>query len=215
MEPKIKKALTVPNIQSQKIERIPFEGKWYDAFKRPQNRGVWFVYGGSGSGKSTFVMMLSKMLATFYKTFYNLLEEETDDSDFIDRTLLIGMQDVKDSFTAGRYNLKELDVFLSRRGSPKVIIIDSCPYIFKKWDEYLEFKRKWATKKIIIIVGHAEGKNPRTDLQKDIMYDAKMKLFISGYLVSNKGRTIGPNGGEFIIYEQGYNKLRGGKKKTS
>lgn len=212
---KLKKALTVPNIQSQKIVRIPFEGKWYNAFKRPQNRGIWFVYGGSGSGKSTFMMMLAKELAKTYKTFYNLLEEETDDSDFIDRTLMCGMQDVKDSFTAGRYDLDELDVFLSRRDSAHVIIIDSCPYLLKKWDEYLKFKRKWATKKIIILVGHAEGKNPRTDLQKDIMYDAKMKLFISGYLVSNKGRTIGPNGGEFIIWKEGYDKVRGAKKKTS
>ena len=41
------------------------------------------------------------------------------------------------------------------------------------------------------------------------MYDAKMKIFVSGYLATCKGRTIGPNGGRFIIWEDGYKKIQG------
>lgn len=201
--------MTVANIVNQKIVRIPFTGDWYQAFKQPQNRGVWFAYGGSGSGKSTFMMRLAKELAKTYKTLYDLLEEEVDDSDFIERTELCKMQDVEDSFHAQRFTIRELDEYLEKRNSPDVVVIDSAPYFFNTWDEYYAFKQKWAKRKIIIIVGHAEGKNPSTELQKRIMYDAKMKIFISGYLAVCKGRTIGPNGGRFIIWKEGYEALQG------
>ncbi|WP_161531285.1 AAA family ATPase [Riemerella anatipestifer] len=206
---KLKQVLTVANIQNTKIERLPFEGVWYEAFGRPQNRGVWFVWGGSGSGKSTFAMQLAKVLAECDKTFYDLLEEETDDSDFVDRTELCKMQDVADTFNAQKFTLEELDLYLSKRNSPKYVIIDSVPYFFKSWDEYMVFKKKWATQKVLVFIGHAEGKNPADKLQTRIMYDAKMKIFVSGYLATCKGRTIGPNGGNYIIWKEGYEALVG------
>ncbi len=210
-QPKLKRVLTVANILNQNIVRIPFEddSDWYQAYKRPQNRGVWFMWGGSGSGKSTKAMMTAKKLAQYDKTLYATQEEETDDSDFVDRVELLKMQDVKKHFHAQSYTLQELDEYLEKRGSAHTVVMDSAPYYFKTWEEYYLFKKKWATKKLIIIIGHAEGKNPSTELQKRIMYDAKMKIFISGYLATCKGRTIGPNGGRFIIWKEGYEKLHG------
>lgn len=206
---KLKRVLTVGNVQTQKIHRIPFAGKWFETFEKPQDRGVWFLYGTSGSGKSTFAMMLAKELAKHYKTFYNTLEEETDDSDFIERLELVKMQDVKKNFFTQKYSPEQLDEYLSRRDSPKVVFIDSVPYFFKRWSDYMEFKNKWSKSKIIILIGHAKGKEPRTDLQVDIKYDAKMKFFATGYLLINQGRKIGPNGGRFIIWKDGYEKLHG------
>lgn len=209
---KLKKLLTVANIQNTKVERIPFEDEWYEAFKQPQNRGVWYVWGGSGSGKSSFAMQLAKELAKSGNVLYNVLEEETDDSDFIDRTITFQMQDVKESFHAQRYTLKELNAYLEKRSSADYIIIDSLPYFLENWQEYKEFKQQWATKKVLIFIGHAEGKNPSTELQKKVMFDAKMKIFVSGYLATCKGRTIGPNGGRFIVWQEGYEALQGAKK---
>ena len=209
---KLKKLLTVANIQNTKVERIPFENEWYEAFKQPQNRGVWYVWGGSGSGKSSFAMQLAKELAKSGNVLYNVLEEETDDSDFIDRTITFQMQDVKESFHAQRYTLKELNAYLEKRNSADFIIIDSLPYFLENWQEYKEFKQKWATKKVLIFIGHADGKNPSTELQKKVMFDAKMKIFVSGYLATCKGRTIGPNGGRFIVWQEGYEALQGTKQ---
>ncbi len=206
---KLKRALTVANIQNTKIERLGFSGAWYEAFGNPQNRGVWFVYGGSGSGKSIFAMQLAKNFATLGRTFYNLREEETDDSDFIERTELCQMQDVASNFNVQSYTLEELDTYLAKRNSPNYIIVDSLPYFLNNWEAYRTFKQKWATKKVIVFIGHAEGKNPSTDLQKRIMYDAKMKIFVSGYLAFCRGRTIGPNGGRYVIWQEGYDKLNG------
>jgi uridine kinase len=203
------KALTVANILNQKIQRIEFKDKWFDAFKEPQNKGVWFVWGGSGSGKSTFVIKLCKELALLdFKVFLNILEEETDDTDFIDRVNLNEMQDVEGNFLARSYDYQEMVHYLKRKNSPKVVVIDSATYFFESFDQYKQFKKMFKDK-IIIITGHANGKNPKHALEDAIMFDAKMKIFVNGYLALCKGRTIGPNGGRYVIWEHGYKKLNG------
>lgn len=207
---KLKKVLTVANVQNQSVTRLDWVGEFLNAFGRPQNRGLWFVWGGSGSGKSSFVMQLAKALAQLFSVLYNLLEEEPDDSDYIDRTIQFNMQDVKDNFHTANYNtIEQLDVYCEKRNSAKVIIIDSIVYLTKDWDAWFAFKKKWEKKKILIVVGHAKGKNPKTEFEDKIMFDAKMKIFITGYLAICKGRTIGKNGGKFIVYKEGYEKLRG------
>lgn len=205
---KLKRVLTVANIQNQNIVRIPFEGEWYEAFRQPQTKGVWFVWGGSGSGKSTFLMLLAKELAKTYKVFYNLLEEELDDSDFVERTELCEMAEVQHNFSAQRYEYEELIKFLDKKGSAKVVVIDSITYFTKDFEKYMALKKRYPDK-IFIISGHADGKKPRSKIEEDIMYDAKMKIFVSGYLATCKGRTIGPNGGLYIVWKQGYEKLTG------
>ena len=203
------KVLTVANIMNQNVSRVNFSGKWYEAFKQPQDRGVWFIWGTSGSGKSTFVLMICKALAELgYKAFLNLLEEETDDTDFIDRVAMLNMNEVADSFWARTYNHDELVVYLKKNTRIKVVVIDSATYFFESLEQYKRFKRMFKDR-IIIITGHANGKNPKSAIEDSIMYDAKMKIFTNGYLASCKGRTIGPNGGKFIIYEEGYNNING------
>lgn len=207
---KLKKVLTVANIQNQSVTRLDWSGEFLNAFGRPQDRGLWFVWGDSGSGKSSFVMQLAKAMSCMFPTLYNLLEEEPDDSDYIDRTKLFNMQDVKDNFHTANYTtLEELDAYCEKRNSKKVIIIDSIVYLTKDWEAWFAFKKKWEKKKILIVVGHAKGKNPKTEFEDKIMFDAKMKIFITGYLAICKGRTIGKNGGKYIVYQEGYEKLRG------
>lgn len=206
------KVLTVANIINQAIKRIMFTGDWYQAFKNPQDKGVWFIWGGSGSGKSTFILMLCKALAQLgFKVFLNLCEEETDDSDFIDRVEMLQMNEVSDNFHALTYNYNDLCIYLKKRDSPKVVVIDSATYFFESFDQYKSFKQMFKNK-IIIITGHARGNNPKFELEDRIMFDAKMKIFINGYLAVCKGRTIGPNGGRFIVWQEGYDEIHGTNK---
>jgi len=211
----MKKALNVGNIVNQKVTLIDFEKiapKLYQAFGNPQNRGVWFVWGGSGSGKSSVLLDIVKALCEELKAIHNELEEELDDDDFIKRTNLKNMQDVKDNYYAASYNYKELCEFLDRRNSPEVVLINSASYFFESLEKYFEFTRKYKRRKIIIISGMALGSNPYSEMEKKIMYDANKKIFVSGYLATCKGRTIGPNGGTYIVWQEGYEKLRGSEK---
>ena len=203
------KALTVANIIGQVVQRIQFTGKWFEAFKQPQDKGVWFIWGGSASGKSTFVMMLCKTLALLgFKVFLNLCEEEVDDTDFIDRVNILEMQEVATNFLARTYDYNDMVAYLKRKNSPKVVVIDSATYFFESFEQFRQFKKMFKDK-IIIITGHANGKNPKTNLEDNIMFDAKMKIFVNGYLAICKGRTIGPNGGQFVIWKAGYDKFHG------
>ena len=204
----IKKALTVANLVSQTVNRIPFEGEFYEAYRQPQSKGVWFIWGGSSSGKSSKVMQLAKAFAKFEKVLYNLLEEDVDDSDVIERVELFNMHEVKNNFLMQKYTLEELTLYLGKRNSPKVVIIDSATYFFKNFQEYIAFKQLFKSK-IIIITAHAQGQNPRSELEKDIMFDAKQKIFVNRFLSICKGRTIGPNGGTFIVWREGYEKAIG------
>lgn len=209
----MKKALRIRDIRAQTINRIPFIGAFFQAFRQPQSKGFWFVWGSSSSGKSSFVMQLAKALALHFKVLYNLLEEELDDSDFIERVELFEMHEVEHNFLAVRYTMTELLAYLKKRNPPKVLIIDSATYFFKNFQEYMEFKE--ATKHLIVIItGHAQGNNPRSELEKDIMYDVKQKIFVNAFLAVCKGRTIGPNGGLFIIWDEGYEKARGTEQKN-
>lgn len=214
MEISLKKALTVANVTNQKIKLIEFSvhaPDLYLAFGNPQDRGVWFAWGGSGSGKSSLVLDITKAFCLAgKKAIHNELEEELDDDDFIERIKLKSMQDVKANFLAASYNYTELCAFLDKRGSPEVVIINSASYFFEEGiSQYLEFTRKYKRRKVIIILGMAQGKNPYSELEKRIMYDANKKIFCDGYLASCKGRKIGPNGGTYIIWQEGYERLRG------
>lgn len=208
-KPKLSKVLTVANILNQAIVRIDFTGEWFEAFRKPQNKGFWFIWGTSGSGKSYFVMLLCKALAILgYKVFYNTLEEDTDDTDFIDRVGAVQMNEVEGNFWAKTFNYNDTVTYLKANKKYNVIVIDSATYFFDNFDQYLEFKALFKDR-IVIITGHANGKNPRTKLEEDIMYDAKMKIYTNGYLAICRGRTIGPNGGRFIIYKKGFEDLNG------
>lgn len=208
----IKKALTVANVINQKVTLIEFydyANDLYQAFGNPQNKGIWFVWGGSGSGKSSLLLDITKAFCKDLKAIHNEREEDLDDVDFINRLKLKNMQDVKDNFLTASYDYDEMCKYLDSRNSPKVVVINSATYFFKDLAQYFEFTKKYKRKKIIIISGMAKGNNPLTYMEEKIMYDANKKIFCSGYLASCKGRTIGPNGGTYIIWQEGYEKLRG------
>tara|TARA_R110000868_G_scaffold52171_6_gene165002 strand:+ start:4671 stop:5318 length:648 start_codon:yes stop_codon:yes gene_type:complete len=213
----MKKALTVTNIINQKVTLIDFKKthpQLYQAFGNPQNKGIWFVWGGSGSGKSSLLLDIAKAFAENLKTIHNELEEDLDDLDFINRMRLKNMQDVKDNYLTASYNYDELCEYLDKRDSPKVVIINSATYFFKDLQQYFDFTNKYKRKKIIIISGMAKSNNPYSELETKIMYDANKKIFVAGYQALCKGRTIGPNGGIYIIWAEGYEKVRGAQEKN-
>lgn len=209
---KLKKALTVANIVNQKVTLIDFSENYpdlYQAFGNPQNKGVWFIWGGSGSGKSSLVLDIVKAFCKTLKAVHNELEEDLDDDDYIKRIELKKMQDVENRFLSVSYNYNEMCEYLDKRDSPKVVSINSATYFFKDLAQYYEFVKKYRRTKILIISGMAKSGNPYSEIENKIMFDANKKIFVNGYLASCKGRTIGPNGGTYIVWQEGYEKLRG------
>lgn len=194
-----------------KKNTLKMTNAWEAAFGTPERIGVWFIWGNSGNGKTSFVMQLCKELARFGKVAYNSLEEGTSLS--MQNTLIrYSMQDVNRRFVLLDCEpIPELSIRLAKRKSPDFVVIDSYQYTQMTYKQYLKFKEMHRNK-LIIFISHADGNNPSGRSAKSVMYDASLKIWVEGYRAFSKGRFIGPIG-YFTIWEEGADRYWGEKVK--
>jgi hypothetical protein len=202
------RALSPTEVISMKKRTLPFTGAWHNAFGAPEAQGVWFIWGNSGNGKTSFVMQLCKELAKFGKVAYNSLEEGASLS--MQNTLRrFKMQEVNRKFLL--LDCEPIDVLserLVKRKSPDFVVIDSYQYTQMTYKAYLKFKEA-NRGKLLIFISHADGSIPAGRSAKSVMYDASLKIYIQGHIAFSKGRFIGSNGGKFIIWEEGAKRFYG------
>lgn len=199
---RLPKALSPQDLLRTKIATLPFEGEFLRAFGRPAQTGVWLMWGGSGSGKTSMALLLAKELAKHGKVAYNSLEQGAS----------LSMQEAiirneLDKTPRGRFHLlsedlETLSIRLSRRQSPDFVIIDSLQYTGLDYRGYKAFKEQHRDK-LIIFVSHAEGIQPDGRTGKKVQYDAEMKIYVEGYRATSKGRSFGEAGASFTIWDEG------------
>jgi KaiC/GvpD/RAD55 family RecA-like ATPase len=198
-----KRAYTIANILEKKYRRFDFQGDWYEAFGRPQTSGVWFIWGNSGSGKTTFVLQLIKYLAGFDRVLFNSLEEGEG------ATLQDGL--VRAGFPSVGREAKRVLVDILGKGepndylrqpkSPGVVVIDSFQALGMTYREYMRFSREHR-RKLLVFVSQADGSQPLGNHAKKVRYDAALKIWVEGFRAVSKGRFIGPTG-YYTIWEEG------------
>ena len=69
------RAISNKNVLAAQFETADFDGPFLESFGRPELRGAWLIWGGSGSGKTTFTLMLCKYLSGFKRVAYDSLEQ--------------------------------------------------------------------------------------------------------------------------------------------
>jgi len=179
---------------------LGLSGAWADAFGEVEASGVWFVWGNSGNGKTSFVMQLCKELCRFGKVVYNSLEEET--SLTMQNTLRrFRMDEMNGRMLIVHETPEEMKERLSRRRSADFIVVDSFQYTQMTYRGYLKLKGQ-CRGKLLILVSHADGMMPSGRSAKSVMYDATLKIWVEGYVATSKGRFIGRTG-KYIIWEEG------------
>ncbi len=203
----LNRALSMASLKAKKYKSFEFENEWFEAFDKPERRGVWFVWGNSGNGKSRFVAHLCKELSRFGRIVYNSLEEA--DSKTI-RTAFeeSGLLDLNRKIILVHESAADLSLRLQQHKSPDIAIIDSYQYTRLTYSQYIDFKEKHRNK-LLIFISHADGKQPSGRSAKSVMYDAALKIWVEGYVAFSKGRYIGPNGGKYIVWRQGAKKYFG------
>lgn len=202
------RALSNRNVVMAKFDAADFTGVWLASFGRPELRGAWFVSGGSGSGKTTFVLQLCKYLTQFRRVAYDSLEQGLSLS-FQRAWERVGMEDagnrivmlVKEDLSALRGRLK-------RKQSPDVVVIDSVQYLHGlRWREYTALKDSYPDKLFIFISHEKENKKPDGNLANKMRYDADIKIRVEGYKAFVTTRyampELGEGGAEFTIWEEG------------
>jgi hypothetical protein len=215
-------AVSNRSISEYKYRGAGFDGKWLASFGDVPLYGVWFIYGGSGSGKTTFTLQLAKYLTCFGKVFFNSLEMKflrTVKKLIMPADLKIAwnrvkMNEVGGRIIAGTEQLDELRTRLSAKRSPNIIIIDSLRYIRLadkkqrvKFDDLVDFFEEFPDR-LFVVVGHGDGAEPRGAIGIDMLFHSAVKIHVEGYkaYVTTRFPVSEEWTGEpFVIWERGAN----------
>ncbi len=203
------RAISNKNVLAAQFETANFDGPFLASFGRPELRGVWIIWGGSGSGKTTFTLQLCKYLAGFRRVAYNSLEQGLSLS-LQKAWERVEMADAGSNIILlNKEQLPELCERLDKRRSPEIIIIDSLQYLdgFNK-RSFQKLKNDYPDK-LFVFICHDKNGNPDGKLGMFIRYDAEIKIKVEGYKAFVTTRyedsAKGEGGADFIIWQQGAN----------
>jgi len=170
-----RRAVSVSEILRKKFIEMPVEGEWKALLGRPARNGVWHIKGTSGQGKTTLLMKMAKYLTRFGRVAYNSLEEGARKS-MQEAIIDADMESVKKDFILlDREPIDELDLRLSKKRSPDIIIIDSIQYAGLTKSIYKNLVDKYPDK-LFIFNSHAEGRKNVGAIARDIEFDADIKI---------------------------------------
>lgn len=200
----------IPNRQigRTKFNAVDFEGEWLKSFGRPELSGSWLVYGGSGSGKTTFMLQLAKYLTKFSRVAYDSIEQGLTLS-FQKAWERTNMIEVGNRFTLIEKESTKKDIWdrMSKRNSPNILIIDSVNYMqgFGQKD-YMNLLNNFPNK-LFIFVAHEKAKRPMGMIANFIRYNSDIKIHVEGYkafiTTRFEDREKGEGGEPYTIWEQG------------
>ena len=203
----------IPNKQIGKTKflAVDFEGEWLKSFGRPELSGSWLVYGGSGSGKTTFMLQIAKYLTKFSKGAYDSIEQGLTLS-FQKAWERTNMIEVGNRFTLIEKESTKKDIWnrMSKRNSPNILIIDSVNYMlgFGQKD-YMNLLNNFPNK-LFIFVAHEKAKRPMGMIANFIRYNSDIKIHVEGYKAFITTRfedsEKGEGGEPYVIWKEGAEK---------
>lgn len=182
---------------------LDLKDEWLAAFGRVEANAKMLVWGGSGQGKTRFVLQLAKCLTQFGRVAYNSLE--MGDS----LALADALNDenlMKNIIILNRENMQQLKTRMQARKSPQILIIDSLQYLRHEngnginYAQYIEMKSAMA-EKMLVMISHADGREPSGRVAKTIRYDVDVKIFVQGFKAFVTSRYGG--GDPLTIWKQG------------
>ncbi|KAA6343114.1 hypothetical protein EZS27_009180 [termite gut metagenome] len=194
------KARSVKEVLRMNPPKIKLTGRWAEAFGEIAKTGTWLVWGGSGNGKSSFVMQLCKEFAKFGRVLY-VSSEEGFELSFQNSLKRHRMIEVNNRMVLlNEESLPELDERLNKQKSPDFVVIDSFQTYGFTFETYLAFKKEHKDK-LLIFISHAEGKLPEGKSAFRVMFNVSQKVYVEGYRAFTRGRFYGPLG-HYDIWEE-------------
>lgn len=198
----MKRALTPRDIAAKKWKTLSWDEKWSKPFGFPADNASWFISGASASGKSSFVMQLSKELCKYGTVLYMSYEEKVNQS-FQRRMGYLKMNEVQGKFrVVPGSSLDELVERLRKPKSPKFVVIDS--FQVAPWDypDAVELMERFP-KKCFIWISQEKKSQPMGGGAVRLKYICDMKVRVVGYKAYCQGRAIGEAGSYYVVWEDG------------
>lgn len=201
------RAISNRNVLQAKFETADFTGAWLASIGRPELKGTWIVYGGSGCGKTTFVMQMCKYLTNYGRVAYNSLEQGLSLS--LQKAWgRVNMEEVGTKIILlQKEGLTDLKARLKKKQSPSIVVIDSVHYWFGfTWRDYMALKEKFPNV-LFIFIAHEKGGQPKGTLAQNLRYDADVKIRVEGYKAFFTTRyedsKKGEGGADYVIWDEG------------
>lgn len=198
-------AYSSAKIRSKRFRIADFDGAWRSSIGMPVLQGTWLIYGGSGSGKTSFCLQLAKYLSRFGRVLYDSLEQGLSPT-MQSAWLAQGMEEAgRRVKLLDREGYDELFARLAKRQSPEIVIIDSINYLRGlRLSEYQLLTQRYR-KKLFVVVAHEKGGEPKGALAQAIRYDADVKIRVEGYraMVTSRYATAEVGGEDYIIWPDG------------
>lgn len=203
---KVPRAYSYEDIERIKFKTIKTDSEWKEHLGEPQlGNSHWLVYGDSGQGKTSYVLQAVKQIClNTQKVHYNTSEEglKKGFQMALKRNNMKGVP----GFNYHKENIPQLTARLSRQRQPKIVVIDSVQYFFRKKrsEHYYDFISQFQDTTFIWISG-AEGKKPKGQIAADIYYDADIVVSVTDYqavIEKNRFEAYEPR----VIWQEGYNK---------
>lgn len=198
----IKRGLSFRNIRDAKVERFDFDGAWEQAFGRPQRTGIWYIFGGSGSGKTSFILQLMKRLAREGRILFESYEEGEMSASLQDGIDRLGLLEVNNRVTIAVDTEEELEARLAKRNSASIVFIDSLDLSFFRSGKHVNELSRRYPKKLFVFIGQASGARPSKKIGTDVLFIANQKIYVEGYRAFSRGRAMGELG-YYTVWEQG------------
>lgn len=199
----MKRALTPRDIAAKKWKTLPWSEKWSKPFGFPAENASWFISGASASGKSSFVMQLSKELCNYGTVLYLSYEEGVNQS-FQRRMGYLKMNEVQGRFrVAVGETYEEVIERLKRPKSPKFVVVDSVQRTEWEYKQIEELVTVLFPKKCFIFVSMEYKSQPMGKPAMKTKYLADMKVRVVGYKAYCQGRAIGEAGSYYVVWEEG------------
>lgn len=198
------RAYSPTEIENLRIPELPLDGEWEAAFGRPSRYERWFIDGESASGKSTFVMLLSKKLCQYGRVDYVSLEEGTSLS-FKNRIERLRMKEVAGSFkVVTGVTVAEIVERLRRPKSANFVVIDSVQYLdVRSFERLKKLLLDRFPRKGFVLVSQVYKGRPKGKLADDLRFDCGVKIHTQGYRAYCQGRFSDDAAAYYTIWEDG------------
>jgi hypothetical protein len=165
------------------------------------------IYGGSGNGKTNFVIKLLLELKSLGDILYISYEEahgKTIQDLIIRHNLAEKLPNLR--FSDGETK-EELFNLLKRKQSPKIIVIDSWQFSgltsadFEKMFKHFLFGKSIGRRKIFLVISHIKGKEPDGSSAMNVKRLSHIKMYVEKYVMFPISRFGGNK--PFVIWEEG------------
>lgn len=179
-EQRIKRGLTVSQLYSKKRDLHALDGDIAALVgDKIELTGVWLIWGGSNSGKTSFAVQLAKKLTKYGKVIFDSIEEG-DGYTFEIALRRVRMEDVeKRIMILIAEPMEDLIQRLSKPKSADIIFIDSLQHSRVRYTQIVEMSKKFP-KKLFIFISQAKGKEPKGEDADSTKYMAHVKIWVEG-----------------------------------